>query len=171
MSSTGFRDSLDEKSKANLVQIKGRFSMTSEDLDILKDIPLSTIPRRSLKPAPREINTTSQNGKLPPLPRSAENNGSKPDNDLLFKIYNAWRKSNGLTLDTKVSELQSRLRSLSEELTTEKSKYVQLLVYAMRSMSVYTGKPLLEENGTSIKIALVDAITGQIFKPDIILAG
>ncbi|GJY00453.1 hypothetical protein Tco_0357471 [Tanacetum coccineum] len=96
MSSTGFRDSLDEKSKANLVQIKGRFSMTSEDLDILKDIPLSTIPRRSLKPAPREINTTSQNGKLPPLPRSAENNGS--------------------------------VKKLVRGLTTEKSKYVQVVL-------------------------------------------
>ncbi|KAK4769092.1 hypothetical protein SAY86_027242 [Trapa natans] len=69
-SSGGFRDSLDEKSKANLVQIKGRFSVTSENLDlvkvwiscncmfikciiaanllyILQDIPLTSVPRRS----------------------------------------------------------------------------------------------------------------------------
>ncbi|PNT53425.1 hypothetical protein POPTR_001G084700v4 [Populus trichocarpa] len=46
-SSGGFRDSLDEKSKTNLVQIKGRFSVTSENLDLVKDIPLSTVPRRS----------------------------------------------------------------------------------------------------------------------------
>lgn len=32
----GFRDSLDDKSKANLVQIKGRFSVTSENLDLAK---------------------------------------------------------------------------------------------------------------------------------------
>lgn len=32
----GFRDSLDDKSKANLVQIKGRFSVTSENLDLVK---------------------------------------------------------------------------------------------------------------------------------------
>ncbi|KAL9386865.1 hypothetical protein Peur_019989 [Populus x canadensis] len=46
-SSGGFRDSLDEKPKTNLVQIKGRFSVTSENLDLVKDIPLSTVPRRS----------------------------------------------------------------------------------------------------------------------------
>ncbi|KAI3685510.1 hypothetical protein L6452_34758 [Arctium lappa] len=34
--SGGYRDSLDDKSKANLVQIKGCFSMTSEDLDLVK---------------------------------------------------------------------------------------------------------------------------------------
>lgn len=32
----GYRDSLDDKSKANLVQIKGRFSVTSESLDVVK---------------------------------------------------------------------------------------------------------------------------------------
>ncbi|PWA83640.1 protein kinase superfamily protein [Artemisia annua] len=173
----GFRDSLDEKSKANLVQIKGRFSVTSEDLDLVKDIPLSTIPRRSPQeslrksasvgdwifdsnkmPTPREINTSSvhsnlstsmlvphlqsifqqtslqqdlilnlinslqqtevadasQNGKLPPLPRSAENNGSVEVSD------------RERSLVTKVSELQSRLTTLTEELTAEKLKYVQL---------------------------------------------
>uniref|UniRef100_A0A2P2LGD5 Uncharacterized protein MANES_02G003400 n=1 Tax=Rhizophora mucronata TaxID=61149 RepID=A0A2P2LGD5_RHIMU len=46
-SSGGFRDSLDDKSKASLVQIKGRFSVTSENLDLVKDIPLSTVPRRA----------------------------------------------------------------------------------------------------------------------------
>ncbi|KAG7952815.1 hypothetical protein I3843_12G077600 [Carya illinoinensis] len=45
--SGGFRDSLDDKSKASLVQIKGRFSVTSENLDLVKDIPLSTVVRRS----------------------------------------------------------------------------------------------------------------------------
>ncbi|KAA3470085.1 serine/threonine-protein kinase BLUS1-like isoform X1 [Gossypium australe] len=38
--SGGFRDSLDEKSKANLVQIKGRFSVTSENLDLVKTSPI-----------------------------------------------------------------------------------------------------------------------------------
>lgn len=32
----GFRDSLDDKSKTNLVQIKGRFSVTSENVDLVK---------------------------------------------------------------------------------------------------------------------------------------
>ncbi|XP_048597341.1 serine/threonine-protein kinase fray2 isoform X1 [Brassica napus] len=44
--SGGFRDSLDEKSKGNLVQ-KGRFSVTSGNLDLAKDVPLSIVPRRS----------------------------------------------------------------------------------------------------------------------------
>ncbi|KAK7327213.1 hypothetical protein VNO80_31578 [Phaseolus coccineus] len=35
-SSGGFRDSLDDKSKANQVQVKGRFSVTSENLDLVK---------------------------------------------------------------------------------------------------------------------------------------
>ncbi|GJR12671.1 serine/threonine-protein kinase BLUS1 isoform X1 [Tanacetum coccineum] len=175
-STGGFRDSLDEKSKANLVQIKGRFSVTSEDVDLVKDIPLSTTrrsPQEALRksasvgdwifdsnkmPKPREINTSSvhsnlstsmlvphlqnifqqtslqqdlilnlinslqqtevpdasQNGKLPPLPRSAENNGSVEISDRERSLL------------TKVSELQSRLTSLTEELTTEKLKYVQL---------------------------------------------
>ncbi|KAJ6943753.1 hypothetical protein NC652_009259 [Populus alba x Populus x berolinensis] len=146
-SSGGFRDSLDEKPKTNLVQIKGRFSVTSENLDLVKDIPLSTVPRRSsqspLKKSasvgewmfepkqmpvnnqpPKEVNNNSvpalllphlqnlfqqtsiqqdiilnllnslqpaeaveaaQNGKLPPLPRGSENNGSVSR----FSIYNS----------------------------------------------------------------------------------
>ncbi|XP_057478431.1 serine/threonine-protein kinase BLUS1-like isoform X2 [Actinidia eriantha] len=51
-SSGGFRDSLDDKSKANLVQIKGRFSVTSENVDLVKDIPLCTVPRRSSQGSP-----------------------------------------------------------------------------------------------------------------------
>ncbi|XP_034708882.1 serine/threonine-protein kinase BLUS1-like isoform X2 [Vitis riparia] len=39
-SSAGYRDSLEEKSKANLVQIKGRFSVTSENVDLVKGSPL-----------------------------------------------------------------------------------------------------------------------------------
>lgn len=34
--SPGFKDSSDEKSTANLVQIKGRFSVTSENVDLVK---------------------------------------------------------------------------------------------------------------------------------------
>ncbi|KAF3624269.1 Serine/threonine-protein kinase OSR1 [Capsicum annuum] len=39
-SSGGFKDSLDDKSKPNLVQIKGRFSVTSENVDLVKGSPL-----------------------------------------------------------------------------------------------------------------------------------
>ncbi|XP_059276419.1 serine/threonine-protein kinase BLUS1-like isoform X1 [Lycium ferocissimum] len=51
-SSGGFKDSLDDKSKPNLVQIKGRFSVTSENVDLVKDIPLCTVPRRSSQGSP-----------------------------------------------------------------------------------------------------------------------
>ncbi|KAJ4952570.1 hypothetical protein NE237_029402 [Protea cynaroides] len=50
--SSGFRDSMDEKSKANVVQIKGRFSVTSETVDLVKDIPLCTVSRRSPQESP-----------------------------------------------------------------------------------------------------------------------
>uniref|UniRef100_A0A5B6ZZ19 Putative serine/threonine-protein kinase BLUS1-like isoform X1 n=1 Tax=Davidia involucrata TaxID=16924 RepID=A0A5B6ZZ19_DAVIN len=51
-SSGGFRDSLDDKSKANVVQIRGRFSVTSENVDLVKDIPLCTVPRQSSQESP-----------------------------------------------------------------------------------------------------------------------
>ncbi|KAJ6414980.1 hypothetical protein OIU84_003891 [Salix udensis] len=160
-SSGGFRDSLDDKSKTNLVQIKGRFSVTSENLDLVKDIPLSTVPRRSsqspLKKSasvgewmfepkkmpvnnqpPKEVNNNyapalllphlqnlfqqtsiqqdiimnllnslqpaeaieaAQNGKLPPLPRGSENNGS----------VEAASSERERSLLIKITELQNRL--------------------------------------------------------------
>ncbi|KAI4315572.1 hypothetical protein L6164_028367 [Bauhinia variegata] len=178
-SSGGFRDSLDDKSKANLVQIKGRFSVTSENLDLVKDIPLSSVPRRSSqgsplrksasvgdwvldsKPMPIGLSSkdyanvnilpsllvpplqnlfqqttiqqdlimnllnslqpaeavdASQNGKLPPLPRSSENNGS---------VDSAASERERLLL-VKVSELQARMINLTDDLTAEKIKYMQL---------------------------------------------
>ncbi|PWA39712.1 CALMODULIN-BINDING PROTEIN60 [Artemisia annua] len=48
-----------------------------------------------------------------------------------------------------------------KEITTPPKK-LKLQFKEQVSMPVYTGKPLLGENGTAIKIALVDAITGQI---------
>lgn len=177
--SGGFRDSMDDKSKANLVQIKGRFSVTSENLDLVKDIPLSTVSRRSSQNSPlrksasvgdwifdskqsvsqqppkeacnvnvptsillphlqnlfhqtsiqqdlivnllnslqaADVVDASQNGKLPPLPRSSENNGS---------AETAAVERERLLL-RKVSELQARMTHLTYELTAEKLKYIQL---------------------------------------------
>ncbi|KAK7344102.1 hypothetical protein VNO77_13365 [Canavalia gladiata] len=178
-SSGGFRESLDDKSKANLVQIKGRFSVTSENLDLVKDIPVSSVSRRSSQGSPMrksasvgdwmvdfkqmpigqsssdsaninvpasllvphlhnlfqqtsiqqdlimnllnslqtaEAIDASQNGKLPPLPRSSENNGT---------VDTAASEREHLLL-AKISELQSRMINLTDELTFEKLKYVQL---------------------------------------------
>ncbi|CAI0441808.1 unnamed protein product [Linum tenue] len=178
-SSGGFRDSLDDKTKANLVQIKGRFSVTSENLDLAKDVPLSTVQRRSsqtsplrksasvgdwileAKPMPvvqaqKEISGGSnlpvpqlmthlqnlfqqnsmqqdlilnlltslqpaegsdavQNGKLPPLPRCAENNGT----------VDAAASERERLLLLKISDLHSRMSGLSDELNAEKLKYEQ----------------------------------------------
>ncbi|KAJ0739617.1 putative protein kinase STE-STE20-Fray family [Helianthus annuus] len=173
LTSAGYRDSLDDKSKANLVQIKGRFSVTSEDLDFVKEASLrksasvgdwildsnkmptpttkdinsgsihNVLPASVLMPhlqnlfqqttlqqdlilnllsslQSAEVPEASQNGKLPPLPRSSENNGYAEVSDRERLLL------------TKVSELQSRLSntdrltSLTEELTAEKLKYIQL---------------------------------------------
>ncbi|KAJ6821776.1 serine/threonine-protein kinase fray2 [Iris pallida] len=50
--SGGYGNSLEDKSKANVVQIRGRFSVTSENVDLVKDIPLCTVPRRSSQGSP-----------------------------------------------------------------------------------------------------------------------
>ncbi|KAG5539415.1 hypothetical protein RHGRI_019827 [Rhododendron griersonianum] len=139
-SSGGFRDSLDDKSKANLVQIKGRFSVTSENVDLVKDIPLCTVPRRSAQDSPlkksasvcgdwivdskqmpigqqpKEICNGSQNEKFPSLPRSSENNG----------IAESTASDRERSLLMKISELQARMINLTEELNAEKSKYTQM---------------------------------------------
>ncbi|CAK9148495.1 unnamed protein product [Ilex paraguariensis] len=123
---SGIRDSSEDKSMANLVQIRGRFSVTSENVDLVKGSPLmksasvgdwvfeskhmpigdslkeigtSNVPASILVPylqnlfqqtsiqqdlimnlfnslQPSEILDASQNGKLLPLPRSSENNGT-----------------------------------------------------------------------------------------------
>ncbi|KAG4118486.1 hypothetical protein ERO13_D11G018800v2 [Gossypium hirsutum] len=191
-SSGGFRESLDEKSKANLVQIKGRFSVTSENLDLVKDIPLSSVSRRSSQTSPlrksasvgdwmfesKQVPTSqspkdltngnvpasilmtnlqnlfqqtslqqdlivnllntlqsaeavdaSQNGKLPPLPRS-ESNGN---------VETPASERERLLLG-KITELQSRMMNLTDELTAEKLKHDQL----QQQLRFVSG---VEENG------------------------
>ncbi|KAE9612026.1 hypothetical protein Lal_00048889 [Lupinus albus] len=49
-SSEGFRDLLDNKSKANLVQVKGRFSVTLENLD--QDLPVNSVSHRTPQESP-----------------------------------------------------------------------------------------------------------------------
>ncbi|KAJ1294818.1 hypothetical protein BS78_01G175300 [Paspalum vaginatum] len=48
-SSGGYADSSGDKSKRNVVEIKGRFSVTSENVDLAKvqDVPVSTLSRKS----------------------------------------------------------------------------------------------------------------------------
>ncbi|XP_010439085.1 PREDICTED: serine/threonine-protein kinase fray2-like isoform X1 [Camelina sativa] len=63
--SGGFRDSLDDKSKANLVQ-KGRFSVTSGNVDLAKDVPTSIVPRRSPQVSPLRKSASVGNWMLEP---------------------------------------------------------------------------------------------------------
>ncbi|KAG8659007.1 serine/threonine-protein kinase BLUS1 isoform X2 [Manihot esculenta] len=179
-SSGGFRDSLDEKSKANLVQIKGRFSVTSENLDLVKGSPLrksasvgdwifeskqtstslspkeisnNNLPASFLMPhlhnlfqqtsiqqdlimnlfnslQPADALDVAQNGKLPPLPRSSENNGS----------VDAAPSERERMLLMKISELQTRMINLTDELNSERLRYAQL----QRQLKSISGQ---EENG------------------------
>ncbi|XP_075486746.1 uncharacterized protein LOC142526324 isoform X2 [Primulina tabacum] len=172
-------DSSEDKSKNNLVQIKGRFSVTSENVDLVKDIPSYTSSQRNSQgsplrksasvgnwifeskqmpnnqvhkelsnsnlPAsillphlqnlfqqtsiqqdlimnllstlqPPEVADAPQNGKLPPLPRWSETNGSA-------ECASSERER---MLLVKISELQSRMISLTDELTAERVKCTQL---------------------------------------------
>ncbi|KAL9682686.1 hypothetical protein QQ045_014492 [Rhodiola kirilowii] len=181
-SSGGYRDSLDEKAKASLVQIRGRFSVTSENVDLVKDIPLCAAPRRSSQGSvsplrksasvadwminskqglippqpskeicyghpsaslitphlqnllqqtavqqdfilnlmsclePPETLDASQNGRLPPLPRGSESNGNA-------EVAASERER---FLLSRISELQFKMLSLTDELNAERLKFMQL---------------------------------------------
>ncbi|WCJ26630.1 Protein kinase superfamily protein [Euphorbia peplus] len=192
--SGGYRDSLDDKSKANLVQIKGRFSVTSENLDLVKDIPISSVQRRSaqsplrksasvgewmfdskqmstsqslkdmsnsnvppslllphlqsllqqtslqqelivnlmnsVQPAEAVDVAATPNGKLPPLPRGLDNNGN----------VEAVISERERLLLMKISELQSRMIDLNDELNAERLKHAHMQ-QQLKSVSVP------EENG------------------------
>ncbi|KAK9103942.1 hypothetical protein Sjap_021196 [Stephania japonica] len=144
-SSGGFRDSLDEKTKANVVQIKGRFSVTSEKVDLVKEVPLCTVPCRSSQGSPlrksasvgdwlldckpvdlimsllnclqqaEEVDAV-QSGKLPLAPRNVENDANAE----------AAASERERLLLLKIMELQSRMICLTDELTAEKLKHMQL---------------------------------------------
>ncbi|KNA14090.1 hypothetical protein SOVF_110880 [Spinacia oleracea] len=187
-SSGGYRDSLDDKSKANLVQIKGRFSVTSESLDVVKDMMTSTsTSRRSSQGSPLrksasvgdwiseskktitsqpsgDINSGnvsaslllphlqnlfqqtaiqqdlitsllnslqstegdgSQNGKPPAVPTSGS-----PENGIVETVASERER----LLLNKISDLQARMASLSEELSAEKHKHL-LLQQQLNSVS------------------------------------
>ncbi|CAA7054558.1 unnamed protein product [Microthlaspi erraticum] len=179
-SSGGFRDSLDDKSKANVVQIKGRFSVTSENLDLARASPLrksasvgnwileskmpTCQPIKELNSHPvspsfimpqlqnlflqnsiqqdlimnllnslqvTEVTTDgSQNGKLPPLPRGPDSNGT---------VVEPTASERERLLLTKISELRARMMEVTEELEEEKSKHNQL----QQKLKLFTGREQL----------------------------
>nr|KJB39575.1 hypothetical protein B456_007G020100 [Gossypium raimondii] len=98
-SSGGFRESLDEKSKANLVQIKGRFSVTSENLDLVKDIPLSSVSRRSSQTSPlrksASVGDWMFESKQVPIIQSPKDltNGNVPASILMTHLQNLFQQT------------------------------------------------------------------------------
>lgn len=176
--SSGYGDSLDEKSRSNVVQIKGRFSVTSENVELVKDVPVSIIPRRSSqgslltksgcggdclvnsKPVPlNHIEKDNINNALPAsiLMPQLQNlfQQTSFQQDLLTNLLNSLQQNGivdaiqaGMPLKThnleedilvdtavaererlllaKISELQTRMISLTDELTAARMKHIQL---------------------------------------------
>ncbi|KAK8503833.1 hypothetical protein V6N13_021617 [Hibiscus sabdariffa] len=96
-SSGGFRDSLDDKSKA-LVQIKGRFSVTSENLDLVKDIPLTSVSRRSSQTSPLRKSASVGEWVLEPkqVPTNnppKETNGNVPASIVMTHLQNLFQQT------------------------------------------------------------------------------
>ncbi|XP_020586423.1 serine/threonine-protein kinase BLUS1-like isoform X2 [Phalaenopsis equestris] len=175
--SSGYGDSSEDKFRSNVVQIKGRFSVTSENVERLKDVPMGTIPRRSSqgslltksgsvgdflvsKQVPlNQLEKDNINGTLPAsilmphlqnlfqqtsfqqdlltnLLNSLQQNGfvdviqagvplktDNPEEDILVDTTVTERER---LLLAKISELQTRMISLTDELTAMRMKHVQL---------------------------------------------
>ncbi|XP_024017581.1 uncharacterized protein LOC21385292 isoform X2 [Morus notabilis] len=88
--------------------LQNLFQQTSIQQDLIMNL-LSSLQST-------EVVDAAQNGKLPPLPRSPENNGS---------VETTASERERLLL-MKISELQARMNCLTDELTAEKLKYIQL---------------------------------------------
>ncbi|CAL9780910.1 unnamed protein product, partial [Musa acuminata subsp. burmannicoides] len=192
-SSAGCGDLLEDKTKPNVVQIKGRFSVTSENVDLVKDLPLCNISRRSSQGYPMKKSASVgdwlvQAKPMPPgqHPKEVGNNNSKevgnsspkeggnstiPASILMSHLQNLFQQTsfqqelitnllnslqqkeiidafqNGVPsqvqksrnrklldtenaererlLLTKISELQARMSTLTDELTAAKLKHIQ----------------------------------------------
>ncbi|KAK6122533.1 hypothetical protein DH2020_043711 [Rehmannia glutinosa] len=88
--------------------LQNLFQQTSIQQDLIVNL-LSSLQTVEVENAP-------QNGKLPPLPRGSESNGS-------VELFVSERER---MLLMKISELQARMNSLTDELTAEKLKYMRL---------------------------------------------
>ncbi|KAK6935595.1 Protein kinase domain, partial [Dillenia turbinata] len=123
-SSGSFGDSLDDKSKASLVQIKGRFSVTSENVDLGKDIPLCTVPRRTSQGSPLRKSASVGEWVFEP----------KQQMDLITNLLNSLQLGEvdvaaferDCLLSTEIADLQMRKNNLEIEVATERLKYKQL---------------------------------------------
>ncbi|XP_010439089.1 PREDICTED: serine/threonine-protein kinase BLUS1-like isoform X4 [Camelina sativa] len=154
--SGGFRDSLDDKSKANLVQ-KGRFSVTSGNVDLAKPTvqpqtikELSSHPTSSTLIMPQlqhlfQQNSIQQdlimnllNSIQPAEPTEGSHSGKLPPlprSDSNGNVEPAACERERLLLSS-ISDLCARLDDLTEELDIEKSKYNQL----QQKLKAFTGR-------------------------------
>uniref|UniRef100_A0A6V7QV31 Protein kinase domain-containing protein n=1 Tax=Ananas comosus var. bracteatus TaxID=296719 RepID=A0A6V7QV31_ANACO len=99
-SSGGYGDSSEDKSKPNVVQIKGRFSVTSENVDLgkVQDIPLGTILRRSSQASPlRKSASVGDWLTAKPVPGNQHpkelNNSSVPSSILMPHLQNLFQQT------------------------------------------------------------------------------
>ncbi|KAJ6830446.1 serine/threonine-protein kinase fray2 [Iris pallida] len=157
-SSGGYGNPLEDKSKANVVQIRGRFSVTSESVDIVKDITLCTGQRRSsqhINQYPKEttnssipatilmphlqnlfqqisfqqdlimnlLNSLQQNEQVDTVQTGLPSQARSAENGILAEPAATERER---LLLMKVVELQSRMISLTDELTAAKLNHIQL---------------------------------------------
>ncbi|KAG2547832.1 hypothetical protein PVAP13_9KG127900 [Panicum virgatum] len=135
-----------DKSKRNVVEIKGRFSVTSENVDLAKvqDVPVSSLSRKSPEGLLlRKSASTSDclvNAKpmdlimnlLSSLQQNEKADGSEPgissqvrnmESDKVAETANSEKER---SLLVKISELQSRMIMLTDELIATKLKHAQL---------------------------------------------
>ncbi|KAM0934408.1 putative protein kinase STE-STE20-Fray family [Dioscorea sansibarensis] len=97
-SSGGIGDSLEDKSKGNVVQIKGRFSVTSEHLDLVKDSPLCAVAQRpsqgtSLRKSASVGEWLVHSKQLPGSQQPKERNSSLPASVLMPHIQNLFQQT------------------------------------------------------------------------------
>ncbi|XP_078445821.1 uncharacterized protein LOC144714889 [Wolffia australiana] len=199
-SSGGYRDSSDDKSKSNVVQIKGRFSVTSENVDLVKDIPSSAVSRKVSQGSPLRKSASvgdwiAAKALLSTQPAKEVHNVMMPasvmlphlqnlqqqisfQQELITNLLNSFQlvdsadvgaTSRAANADnnlvdlgasereqmflSQISELQTRMINLTDELTATKMKQLQLQqqLDAVKSRSEDTSKGEKEANTSTSK--------------------
>uniref|UniRef100_A0A0E0IV42 Protein kinase domain-containing protein n=1 Tax=Oryza nivara TaxID=4536 RepID=A0A0E0IV42_ORYNI len=142
---TRYVDSLGDKSKRNVVEIKGRFSVTSENVDLAKvqEVPLSSLSRKSPQASPLKKSASVGDWLVNTKPMSNSHhvkelcNSSVSSSILIPHLENLVKQTmfqqvgsvnseKERSLLVKISELQSRMITLTDELIAAKLKHVQL---------------------------------------------
>ncbi|KMZ58376.1 Kinase [Zostera marina] len=176
----GNRDMLRNDFLKSKVQIKGRFSVTSENVDIVKDIPICTgstapisssqfineigssrLPTSILVPHLQNLyqQTSFQHDLIDNLLNSLHQTDQSddmflamsslavnPKNDLLFEPAASEREQ---LLLMKISDMQTRVSRLTDELTTAKIKHAQLVQEISNANREREDRKRIEESGES----------------------